>query len=385
MRIFIIPSEPLLFRRTGRSFSAGEGGYADSLFPPTPETLQGAVRAAVAAHWDRTLTPDEVFKQQEFVDLIGSRTHYGRFRIVSIAVARREKDGTLERLFPAPAFLQKDEEKNIVRLRPEPLDDVRSNIPDGMQYLWPDGKAEGKLKSVGWLTESNLLKALRWETLTEEDTINEDVIRIFEPRLGIGMNNQKKSTEEGLLYQMRMVRMNHTIESDHVYGFVVDVRLSQSSEGTNQFIDDSQARKLLRLPEDGWITLGGERRAARFEIIDSPQSAKANRLEEARHGTMVYLATPAAFNEGWKPINWQPTQWSHPLPTPLAAAIDRYQPVGGWLLTPGTAGGTNKPIRRCVPAGSVYFFEKPVTVAQPFTDHGWQIGYGLAYAGDWKQ
>ena len=390
MRIFITPAEPLLFRRTGRSFSAGEGGYADTLFPPTPETLQGAIRAAIATRWDRTLTLAEVFEQKDLIDLIGSRTHYGRFRITSMAVGRRDKDGAIERLFPAPAFLQKDEAKNIVRLRPKQLDDVRSNMPDEMQYLWSDAAVKGKLKPVGWLTESSLLKALHGETLREEDIINEDVIRTFEPRLGIGMNNQKKSTEEGLLYQTRMVRMNHTIESDYIYGFVVDVRLAQSSEGataTDQFIDDSQTRELLRLTEEeaGWITLGGERRAARFEIIDLPEGGEANRLERAKQGTVLYLATPAGFKEGWKPIDWQPREWSHPLPTPVAAAIDRYQSVGGWLLTPGSSGGENKPILRCVPAGSVYFFNQPVTVTQPFTDHGWQIGYGIAYAGDWKQ
>ena len=47
MRIFLEPTEPLLFR-TGRSFDAGESGFAETLFPPTPETLQGAIRAAIA-------------------------------------------------------------------------------------------------------------------------------------------------------------------------------------------------------------------------------------------------------------------------------------------------------------------------------------------------
>jgi CRISPR-associated protein Cmr3 len=50
MRIFIEPVEPLLFR-TGRPFVAGEYNFAASLFPPTPETLQGALRAAIAVQW----------------------------------------------------------------------------------------------------------------------------------------------------------------------------------------------------------------------------------------------------------------------------------------------------------------------------------------------
>ncbi|MBV9614034.1 MAG: hypothetical protein JO031_01100, partial [Ktedonobacteraceae bacterium] len=56
MRIFIQPCEVLLFR-TGHPFNAGENHYADTLFPPTPETLQGAIRATIATCWnpDRTL------------------------------------------------------------------------------------------------------------------------------------------------------------------------------------------------------------------------------------------------------------------------------------------------------------------------------------------
>src|SRR2546428_11776713 len=103
MRLFLEPAEPLLFRRTGRSFDAGESDYADTLFPPTPETLQGAIRAAIATHWDRTKTLVEAFQQQELIDLIGDRISYGRFRITAIALGRRNKDGTVERHFPTPS------------------------------------------------------------------------------------------------------------------------------------------------------------------------------------------------------------------------------------------------------------------------------------------
>lgn len=391
MRFFIIPSEPLLFRRTGRSFTAGESGYADTLFPPTPETIQGAVRAAIATHWNRNLTLAEAFQKKELTDLIGIRSEYGRFRITGMAVGRRQKDGTLERLFPAPASLQQDSKKELVRLHPVPLENVRSNMPYDMQYLLPEKEAEGKLKMVGWLTENGLLKTLRGELPAREDIVKEEDVRVFEPRLGIGIDSKTKTTREGLLYQMRMVRLNHEIESKYIYGFVVDVHLAQPAESnesatSEHFIDDSQTRELLNLPEKGWVTLGGERRAAYFEIIDSPDASETNHLEHAKQGKMLYLATPAGFKEGWKPVNWQPEAWRQPLPRPVAVAIDHYQSIGGWLLTPGSSsGGGDKPILRCVPAGSVYFFDQSVTMTRPFTDHGWQIGYGIAYTGEWKQ
>src|SRR5437899_7108941 len=106
MRIFLEPTESLLFR-TGRPFDAGENGYAESIFPPTPETLQGAIRAAIATHWDTTKTLEEAFQDPKLVDYIGDRKSYGRFRITSMALGRRKQDNEheIERLFPPPAHL----------------------------------------------------------------------------------------------------------------------------------------------------------------------------------------------------------------------------------------------------------------------------------------
>src|SRR5690348_5017352 len=98
MRIFLEPTEPLLFR-TGRSFDAGESGFAETLFPPTPETLQGAIRAAIATYWDSSKSLEEVFLEPGLTDLIGSRgADYGRFCITAMALGRRKADQTVERI-----------------------------------------------------------------------------------------------------------------------------------------------------------------------------------------------------------------------------------------------------------------------------------------------
>jgi len=136
---------------------------------------------------------------------------------------------------------------------------------------------------------------------------------------------------------------------------------------------------MLHLPDYGWITLGGERRAAYFEVI-KPSTTQSILADSQKAGDLLYQASPAAFDGGW-----QPKQWPMTSTKPIAAAITRYQPIGGWLLNPGNSGGKNKSIRRCVPAGSVYFFDTPVSFDQTLTDYGWQIGYGITYTGEWKQ
>ena len=108
MRLFIEPVESLLFR-TGRPFDAGQDSFAESLFPPTPETLQGAVRATIATYWDPRKNFADAFNDLQLTNRIGDRDGYGRFRIIGLALGRYPKvrPGAVERLFPPPAHIMK--------------------------------------------------------------------------------------------------------------------------------------------------------------------------------------------------------------------------------------------------------------------------------------
>jgi CRISPR-associated protein Cmr3 len=385
MRIFIEPNEPLLFRR-GRSFDAGEGNFAESMFPPTPETLQGAIRALIASYWDKNSSLAAVFKDPKLTALIGDSEDYGRFRITGLALGRWTKEGTFERLFPTPAHLIQDD-KNRLRLKPEvmDIDHIKCNLPEGIGYLLkPRESTEGKLKPLGgWLTEANLQLALTPKTadsLSQLEVVKPAEIFEYEPRLGIGMSNATKTTMDGYLYQVQMVRMKP------LYGFVIDIRLSESSSSSNVvaptnevLLDDSTTQSMLRLPSTGWLTIGGEQRTAHFTVLRLKDMVSGVDIDQSKKGRLVYIAAPAYFSDGWKPSeNHFPK-----LSKPLAAATNRYEPIGGWKLDPNNAGGTGKTTRRCVPAGSVYFFEESVPIEQPLTEYGWQIGYGIAYTGEY--
>ena len=123
------------------------------------------------------------------------------------------------------------------------------------------------------------------------------------------------------------------------------------------------------------MILGGEQRTAHFRVLPTTSESVTR---PARERTLLYLATPASFKAGWKPS----PQFA-PLDAPITAAINRYDSIGGWKQNPGDAGGENKVMRRCVPAGSVYFFNENVTLNQPLTDDGMEIGYGITYEGEW--
>lgn len=403
MRLFIEPTEPLLFR-TGRPFTAGENNFAESLFPPTPETIQGAVRAAIGAQWEkleRRKTGSakdfaELFRpESRLVSIIGNRDTFGCFRITGLTLGRRTEAGKVERLFPAPATLiearfQGEQHKTLLRLRPvEESQGIISNLPSGMKLLLPvkEQEQQTNIKTEplnGWLNAQGLKKALNANPTIEfkdDEFVSSGKIYEREPRLGIGIQSITKTSQEGFLYQVQMIRMKPD------YGFVVDIRLSETPENGSgetplpeNFLDDVQAQEKLGLESSaqGWLTLGGEQRAAHFEVLKPEEMADENGLEEQKTGKLLYLATPAYFQDGWRPADatFQPASL-------VSAAISRYQPIGGWYLAAGSAGGESKRMRRCVPAGSVYFFDRAVTIRQPLTEYGWQIGYGITYAGAW--
>lgn len=168
--------------------------------------------------------------------------------------------------------------------------------------------------------------------------------------------------------------------------------------------DPDFQKKLVALSE--WSPIGGERRLARWSgrplqptssIWSASAPVRAALGNEPPYVRMV-LATPALFKSGWLP------KWLHAeggclvgeVPSTnttvrlIGACVDRWTPVSGWDYEhPGP-----KPVRRLVPAGSVYFFEVVRGTATALADR-WltpisddeqdcRDGFGLAVWGIWR-
>lgn len=157
---------------------------------------------------------------------------------------------------------------------------------------------------------------------------------------------------------------------------------------------------------DSFHPLGGERRLGYWAKGDDPGWGSPPEIQKALEGAShlrMVLATPAVFKGGWLPgwLDWDTLSGAPPgapagiTLTLRAASVDRWKPLSGWDLEKGRRGP--KPIRRLVPAGSVYFFEvqgNPVELAEdlwlrPVSDTvGGQNystdGFGLALWGVWN-
>ncbi|SIS57186.1 type III-B CRISPR module-associated Cmr3 family protein [Alicyclobacillus vulcanalis] len=153
--------------------------------------------------------------------------------------------------------------------------------------------------------------------------------------------------------------------------------------------------------------LGGERGLARVSWKPAQHAAPAGwgasraLTEPYRSGDLLRMAliTPCPFARGWLPTwlderlegTWPGTQMRVRLET---AIVSRYVPVSGWSLAEPRG---PKPMRKCVPAGSVYFFtvleEDPHRSIRPL-DLWWSSvaddpqdacdGFGIVAVGRWS-
>jgi len=181
--------------------------------------------------------------------------------------------------------------------------------------------------------------------------------------------------------------------------------------GTNSFGQCSLVA-LVRTPDDeiqallGDVdvlqTFGGERRLSRFRSSLASNELRcsdaARELLSKSTGFRMFLATPAIFSGGWLPGWLDPVSLEGTPPTVESnlrlklrgACVQRWRAVSGWDLEQRT----EKPVRRLVPAGSVYFFHKVEGSGEELVD-AWmepvsdedkdrRDGYGVALWGTWE-
>jgi CRISPR-associated protein Cmr3 len=370
MQIVIRPMDVWLFR-DGKPFRAGEDHAAETLFPPSPFTLQGAIRTKVLA--DKGVNLAEFAKNGERNPDpdVGYGENFGKLRLRG-PLLMRCKDGKWERLIPMPADIVKVGNRYEL-LRPNLDLPFTTNLPNkSLQLLWAR-TGERISEAKGWLPESEWERYLRGQA--PEQVVTPGKLFIFEPRFGIAIDANKGTTQEAMLYQARFVRLTK------------ETALWAEVDGVS-------------LNEGGFLRFGGEGRAAVYEALSQQESLRPlSQFNFASNSNCfkVVLVTPAWFSGGWQPKDGD---WSKVFGASVqlvGAAIPRPLLLGGFDV----AKGVPKPMRAFVPPGAVYFFEaeKSVSFADDFAftetpdevreqngnANAWaQIGLGAVLIGVWR-
>lgn len=384
MWLFIEPIDVWLFR-DGKPFTGGEDRVAHSLFPPAPFTLQGSIRAKIltesgidledyakGANCSKPLTR-QVGEQIGFPG-----AGYGKLQLRGPFLARRN-GGRVEFYFPVPADLRQaklaDSPSKTIVLAPRqrlPFITSTTGMPQLSKFcpLWAKDIHPVK-QPRGWLSQQAMEKYLDMQHENLEVIADSDLFE-FESRFGISVDSSRKGAEEGMLYQAEFVRLKP------------DVGLLVSVDGVS-------------LPSQGILALGGERRAAKYEVVnvdpDFSHVGEAARGEATAQGRFkLVLTTPAYFRSGWLPFSFE-RFFSGGSVELVSAAIPEPINIGGAKvdIESQRRGAFHRPMYCFVPAGAVYFFEakdKVTVTGEPFTESPSdedlsKIGFGQFLIGRW--
>lgn len=352
MKLFLSPVDVWLFR-DGRPFDAGADHYARSLFPPYPSVMQGAIRA-----YHLIVQGVDLSDRGAIARAVGTAEDFGSLRLRGPFIARREAGGRLTRYLPVPADAAPCDDRHPKAITPQPATDrkVITSADDRLPLLlFPHPLEAGKREWGGWLDEAQLRRCMQGEPVMP---IHADALFTTENRYGIGMDSDRRATQQGQLYAAEFIRPHEGV------GLYVEV------SGYDGW------------PQRGLVRIGGEGRAARFEQVEAadwpaPPQPLPRRFK-------LYFATPAYFSQGWQPADWR-TFFEGDVRL-KAVALNRYESRGGFDY----AAGGQKSARRFVPAGSVYFFEcgesarlRSDLVQNAITDYGAEIGFGQVVVASW--
>ncbi len=355
MQLFLEAFDLWLFR-DGRPFDALSDHLAESLFPPSPSVIQGAIRS-----YHLVVKSVDLRDKNKIAETVGTTEDYKDLRLRGPFLARREKGKGVFRYFPQPADAVSFSKEERYKLKPASLP---RKIPDNLVTSSPVscllGLDDEPAKEVSnlWLTEKELLAYL-----DGEEVIGTSASELFqkESRFGIGLHGQSRTVKEGALYQVEYIRPSQGV------GLLVEIK---GYEGW---------------PAVGVLRLGGEGRGAYFQQVEAPAwPAPPEILPFPRF--KLYFATPAYFAGGWQPEGGNWSRFFTGEVELVAAALDRYESIGGY----DWARHQQKPARRYVPAGSVYYFtaqEKislaPHLIQNALTDWGAEIGFGQILVKEW--
>ncbi len=344
--------EPLdvLFLRGNRLFGEA-GSYGESLVPPWPSAVAGALRARMLVDRHPGWAPARQAALPEDPEL-GTPEAPGAFTVAAFHLARRGTDGHVEPVLPMPADLvvtgRADGAPEILAMRPRRLaEGIGSSFPEGLPkrpVLAQPRRA--KPASGWWLTAAGWKRYLAGGVPAGEgELVHARELWLHDERVGVGLDADTRRASDGRLFTVQAVAMR-LLPGDGgrhagATGFLVGV------EGAEP-------------PREGLLRLGGDGRAAVLRALEGFTMPEPDwdAVAASRRCRLV-LTAPGIFEAGWLPPGAAPADGAvrfelHGVRGRIVcAAVPRYQVVSGWDL----ARWEPKAAERAVAPGAVYWLE----------------------------
>lgn len=387
--LILTPADVVMFRDS-RPFSVGTTGSRSEF--PIPQSIAGAVRTwllrglgadfstlehyrnntpsvkGALLQWCPANHPAHWVIHAHLTGPILSKELTGYFPVPHNIGTRENDPNQLDKAFPLAHSLPGE---------PRRLDAPQ---PTMFHSTWPISKIPRSEDVKGYVNSATMqieILDANGQIMPQDVAPPEEFFDI-EPRLGIGVNSDRMTAEEGYLYTAGFTRLKEGV------GFRVDITTSPAVPLDQQKLLDTIKIVAQKQP---WLRLGGEGKIAHVEIHDTPSWPVPPHPWPSPDGRFfTYLATPGVFQNG----SWYP----HELAKTCTLVGVR---VGLPLVFSGWDRAMNRPMKtRCaVRAGAVHFWEiqpgiDPNTIPDPHGTHisdaedDRQAGWGLCLRGAWN-
>lgn len=373
MKAVVIELLDIVSVRDGRSFDAGGASLARALWPPTPWTVLGAIRARMVMALGQdpseyggrgwTSGADTPGHLAECVRRIGRPEDPPRFALGPVLL--RRDDG--EELFPAPLDLvsvASSGQENPARLRPvEAWRFERaawSGLRRGGLLFPPDEGHPGKKPPFRHLTSK---QAKEWLEGSVPQTRTDETPVVAESRIGIALDPNTGRVQEGMFYQRRGYAL--------AYGWRLAV----------PFLDIPEDLEGELSLFDGLGEMGGDRHPARFSLADFEWPESPLRGEDK---AVLWFLTPVQSGDL---TDERLTEVAKSPVKVLAVASGRPVSIGGWRMWRGA--NRPRPMRRYHPAGTCVYVEGDASALQGrsvASDREERAaGFGVCLCGAWPR
>ena len=349
---YVRPTDSLFVR--GNQAFGDSGEHGTGLMPPPPSLFAGAFRSALlgrdaaqlASFVDGGHCTDPALAQS-----LGTPSTPGDFAITWLSLAGEPAPGAaLEAISPLPADLLQLS-KTFASLQPRPVATGVQSAGDLPQRATLIAAKQEKPTGGIYLNGKGLTLHVQGQKPEPAHGVASSHLYQRDPRLGIGLNADARTTEESLIYTTEGFAFSPSADplkpSDRPHfastGFLVGI---QGVAGL--------------LPPKGVLRLGGDGRSALYRQVAFTPPKLPDAIAANKRFRLI-LQTPALFSQGWLPEGvTQQDDSSYRLSGKgyrailSCAALGRREVVSGWDLHQWAP----KPAQAAAPAGSVYWFEQ---------------------------
>lgn len=349
IRYFYVRPTDSLFIRGNLAFG-DSGEHGASQMPPPPSLFAGAFRSAILgqnADYMAQFLVGQPLTDEAKARCLGTYAQPGAFRVSWLSLAGQIRGQPMpEAVSPLPADLVVLDQAFAPLLPRAVAVGTASAGELPMRATLFTAKQE-KPRSGVYLRGNGFQDHLLGKLPGDAAQVTAGQLFSRDPRLGIGLNGDSRTVEEGLIYTTEGFAFSPERDGEGKASPFVNTGFLVGLEG----VADA-------LPDQGHLRLGGDGRSATYQRVEFKLPIPAQLAFNKKF--RLILQSPALFDQGWLPdgvvqegafYRLQGEGFSARL---ACAAIGRREVVSGWDLH----GGKPKPAQAAVPAGSVYWFDE---------------------------